>query len=170
MIVCVLQGWSSQRALWRLLSTTGLWSDPRIPVSDEAIDRRLAQSDSAVLETFFHQISAVLAARLDQWPTIGCADLAPCAPAVVAMDRTTLDPVLRTRPALRDVGPGDHRLLPGSLPGVFDIRRQQWPALHSTDHPHQNGKVHARDLVPGLPAGSLLLMDRGTSGSISLMT
>lgn len=164
MIVCVLQGWSSQRSLWRLLSITGLWDQPRIPVGDEAVYRRLAQSDSTVLETFFHQISAMLRTRLARWETIGCADLAPFAAGVFALDRTTLDPVLRSLPALRNVPPGDHILLPGSLHGAFDLRTQQWRALHYTDHPHQNEKVHARDLVADLPTGSLMVMDRGYFG------
>lgn len=164
MIVCVLQGWSSQRALWRLLSTTGLWQYPRMALSDEAMYRRLADGGTEVLETFFHQISALLAARLAPWPALGCAELAPFAPAVVAMDRTTLDPVLRTLPSLREVPTGDHALLPGSLHGLFDLRTQQWRTVHYTDHPHQNEKVFARDLATTLPAGSLVVMDRGYFG------
>lgn len=164
LIVCVLQGWSSQRAVWRLLATTGLWRYDRIPVSDEAVYQRLEMDGTAGLETLFGHLSTLLAARLDAVTPDSGADLAPFAPAVVAMDRTTLDPVLRTLPSARDLPRGDDALLPGSLHGVFDLRRQQWRALHYTDQPRQNEKVHARDLVSDLPAGSLLLIDRGYFG------
>src|SRR5437868_14612723 len=41
LLVCVLRGFSSQLALWRLLSWTRLWDYPRIPVSDQAVYQRL---------------------------------------------------------------------------------------------------------------------------------
>lgn len=164
MVVCVLRGWSSQRDIWRLLSTTGLWQQPRVPVSDEAVYKRLAQGGTDVLETLFAQLSAALAERLAAWPALGCAELASFAPAVVALDATGLDPVLRTLPDLRGVDRGDDDLLPGALHGVFDLRTQQWRTVHYTDHPHQNEKVCARELVADLPAGSLVLMDRGYFG------
>lgn len=164
LVVCVLQGWSSQRAVWRLLATTGLWRHERIPVSDEAVYQRLEADGTAGLETLFGQLSMVLAARLDAVAPDSGADLAPFAPAVVAMDRTTLDPVLRTMPSVRDLPRGDDALLPGSLHGVFDLRRQQWRALRYTDQARQNEKVHARELVADLPVGSLLLIDRGYFG------
>lgn len=164
MLVCVLNGWNRQRDLWRLLATTGLWDHARIPIADQTIYRRLAAGGTATLETLFRQISALLAQRLATRPARGCADLAPFAPVVVALDRTTLDPVLRTLPTLREVPPGDHALLPGSLHTAFDVRRQQFRHVRHVANPHQNEKVHARDLVADLPAGSLVLMDRGFLG------
>src|SRR5689334_10881495 len=63
LVVCVLRGWSSQRALWRLLAGTGLWHYPRVPVCDEAVRQRLA-ADPAQLPAFFAQVTALLAARV----------------------------------------------------------------------------------------------------------
>jgi len=37
LLVCVLRGFSSYLALWRLLSHEQLWWYPRFPVSDQAI-------------------------------------------------------------------------------------------------------------------------------------
>ena len=62
---------------------------------------------------------------------------------------------------LRDVPPGDARLLPGKLAGVFDVRRQLWRRLEYVVDPHQNQKVLARELVAELPRHSLLLFDLG---------
>ena len=71
----------------------------------------------------FADLTALLLPRLD-----GPADrtLAPFAAEVFAIDETTLDPVARTLPALRGLPPGDDRLLPGKLAGLFDVRRQLW--------------------------------------------
>lgn len=139
MLVCVLRGWSSQRALWRLLSLKGLWSHPRIPVSDQAIYTRLAQGGTAPLEEVFHQVSAVLGERLAAWPVLGASDLASFARAVVAIDETTLDPVARSLPSLRGT-PGKERL-PGKLAGVFDLRVQQWRTVRLI--PFSPGQFHA---------------------------
>lgn len=162
MLVCVLRGWSSQRALWRLLSLKGLWSHPRIPVSDQAIYTRLAQGGTAPLEQVFHQVSAVLDERLAAWPVLGASDLASFARAVVAIDETTLDPVARSLPSLR--GTSGKARLPGKLAGVFDLRAQQWRTVRLISDPHQNEKVLARELAATLPAGSLILADLGYFG------
>ncbi len=58
----------------------------------------------------------------------------------------------------------DERLLAGKLAGLFDLRRQQWRAVRFVPAPRQNEKVLARDLVAGLPAGSLVLADLGYFG------
>src|SRR5688572_5152572 len=42
LLVCVLRGWSSQQALWRLLAGKGLWQFPPLPISDQAVYKRLA--------------------------------------------------------------------------------------------------------------------------------
>src|SRR5215210_7021964 len=49
LLVCVLRGGGSQQALWRLLSVTGLWDYPRIPVSDQAVRDRLAAGGTEAL-------------------------------------------------------------------------------------------------------------------------
>ena len=112
--MCVLRGFRRQLALWRLLTGGNFWFYPRFPVTDQAVYARLARAGTAPLERLFHQISAVLAARLapDQQTT-----LAPFATEVLVLDETTLDRVARLLPALRPVPAGDVRLLPGKLAG-----------------------------------------------------
>jgi hypothetical protein len=92
------------------------------------------------------------------------ADLAPFASDVVVLDETTLDPVARSLPLLRDVPAGDDRLLPGKLAGVFDVRRQLWRTVEYLPDPRQNEKVAARDLAATLAPGALVLADLGYFG------
>ena len=156
--VCVLRRATSQLDLWRLLSGTGLWHFPAVPVSDDAVYKRLAGEGPAALERLFADLTALLLARLD-----GAADrtLAPFAAEVVAFDETTLDRVARKLPALRGVPPGDARLLPGKLAGVYDVRRQLWRHLEHLPDARQNEKAAARGLAAALPRGSLALVDLG---------
>ena len=37
LLVCVLRGFGSQLAVWRLISERGLWFFPRFPVTDQAV-------------------------------------------------------------------------------------------------------------------------------------
>lgn len=161
LLVCVLRGFSSQLALWRLLSVAGLWHYPRFPVSDQAVYNRLERGGTAPLEALFAHLRTLLAARLAPYAQ---GDLAPFAPEVVALDESTLDQVARRLPALRSVPPRDERLLGGKLAALFDLRRQQWRAVRFVPAPRQNEKVLARELVAGLPAGSLVLADLGYFG------
>jgi hypothetical protein len=161
LLVCVLRGFSSQLALWRLLSQTGLWQYPRFPVSDQAIYHRLARAGPTPLEALFAQVTALLATRLAPY---AATDLAQFATEVVALDETTLDPVARTLPTLRPLPRGAPALLPGKLSGVFDLRQQQWRTVQYQGNPQQNEKVAARGLVATLPAGSLVLADLGYFG------
>lgn len=157
-LVCVLRGFSSQLALWRLLSVQGLWHYPRFPLSDQAIYKRLGSGGPAVLQTLFLQLSAVLTERLTPW---AAPDLAPFATDVLALDQSTLDQVARLLPALREVPTGDTRLLPGKLAAAFDLRRQQFRTVQYHADPLQNEKRGARALVADLPRGTLLLADLG---------
>jgi hypothetical protein len=161
LLVCVLRGFTSYQALWRLLSQRQLWFYPRFPVSDQAVYNRLAQAGPAPLEQLFAQLTTVLAARLAPYAQ---TSLAPFASAIVALDETTLDPVVRLLPTLRDVARGAHTLLPGKLSGVFDIRLQQWRELRYQADPHQNEKVAAPALVAPLAPGTLVLADLGYFG------
>jgi hypothetical protein len=156
--VCVLRRATSQLDVWRLLSATGLWDFPAVPVSADAVYKRLEQGGAAAMERLFADISAALALRLDAHAD---RTLAPFAAEVFALDETALGPVARRLPALRGVPPGDDRLLPGKLTGVFDVRRQLWRGVAHQPAPRQNEKVAARDAVAGLPPGSLLLFDLG---------
>ncbi len=161
LLVCVLRGFSSQLDLWRLLALGHLWDYPRYPLSDEAIYRRLAAGGTQPLAALFAHTSRLLTARLEPY---AATDLAPFAAEVVALDHTDLDPIARRLPALRDLPPGDARLLPGQLAGLFDLRRQQWRHVQFIADPHQNEKVTAREMVATLPPQSLLLCDLGFFG------
>jgi hypothetical protein len=158
LLVGVLRGHGSQQALWRLLTVEGLWDYPRFPVGDEAVRKRLAAGGPEALATLFRQLSAVLAARLAPYAD---ATLAPFAAEVVALDGSTLDQLARLLPALRGLPPGDARLLPGKVAGRFDLRRQQWQHIVPVADARENDKVAARDLLVGLPPGSLVLADLG---------
>jgi DDE family transposase len=158
LMVCVLRGFASQRALWRLLTQTGLWDYPRFPLSDEAVYDRLERAGAAPMARLFADCTELLRARVAPF---ALGDLAPFATEVVALDTTTLDKVARLLPALRGLPPGDRHLLPGKLAGLFDLRRQQWRRVEHIEDACQNDKVSARELVYGLPFWSLILFDLG---------
>jgi hypothetical protein len=160
-LVCVLRGYRSQLALWRLLTQRGLWSYPRFPVTDQAVYKRLDSAGPSPLATLFTQVRDVLAERLAPYVQ---HDLVPFAAGVYALDQTRLDPVARLLEPLRGLPCADPALLPGTLAGVFDLRRQQWQSIHLTADPHVNERTAARSLVADLPAGSLLLADLGYFG------
>jgi hypothetical protein len=161
LVVCVLRGFTSQLALWRLLSVTGLWAYPRVPVSDQAIYRRLSHDGPGMLSALFAELTTLL---LGTVPAERGVRLAPFAREVVVLDETTLDGVARTLPALREVPDGDRRLLPGKLAAVFDLRRQLFRQIMYLPNPSQNEKVAARPLLATVPPGSLVLADLGYFG------
>lgn len=156
-VVCVLRGWSSQRKVWRLLSSKGLWHYPRLDISDEAVYKRLEAGGSDALKQLFEQVSAVLVERLRGY----AQKLAPFAREVVAIDATSLDQVLRHLPLLRTVPRGADAVLPGKLAGVYDVRLQQWRYVEHVTAPHQNDKVSALNLLEHIQRSALILMDLG---------
>ena len=64
LLVCVLRGFGSQLAVWRLISERQLWFFPRFEVTDQAVYKRLHSAGTKPLERLFEQISSVLAERL----------------------------------------------------------------------------------------------------------
>jgi len=159
-IVCVLRGWNSQLAMWRLLTQRGLWDYPRFAISDQAIYNRLEKDGSQPFKRLFEQVSAVLKERLTPYGQ----RLAEFASEVVALDNTTLDKVTRHLPLLRGVADGDRQLLPGRLAGVFDVRLQQWRHVIHVGDPNQNEKVTARTFLEHIQPGALILADMGYFG------
>jgi hypothetical protein len=157
--VGMLRGLPSPHALWRLLSQTGLWDFPRIPVSAEAVRLRRERRGPATMQQVFGDVTAELRERAE-----GDTRLAPFASGVYALDDTTLDQVARTLPALREVPAGDDRLLPGKLSVAFDVRRQLLTTVLPTELPHQREQVAARALLATLPKGALVLADLGYFG------
>lgn len=156
MLVCILRQETSQRAIWRLLSAHGLWASPRIPISDDAVSRRIQRSGPDPMAALFGGVTALLG---DAGP--GDTRLAPFATEVIALDETTLDPMARTRADLTDLVAGDARLLPGKLSATFDIRRQLFRRIEIGDDFRENERVPARRMVADLPPGSLILTDLG---------
>lgn len=159
LLVCVLRGWSSQLALWRLLRTHGVWDFPAQPISDDAVYRRLERAGDRSMRELFTAVTATLLAE-----AIPDHTLAPFATEVVVLDETTLDPVARTLPALRGLPPRAPALLPGKVAAVFDVRRQLYRHVAITPDPHQNERQFAPLLCTEVPVGSLILADLGYFG------
>ncbi len=155
MLVCVLRGFSTQLALWRLLAVHGLWGRT-FEVGQGAIYDRLERGTTVPLESLFVRVSQVLHERLAPYVD---HTLAPFATEVMAIDETVLEKVLTLLPALREKR--GRALLPGKLATVFDLRRQQWCRAQVIEDVNEREKLHARDLVEGIPAGSLILCDLG---------
>jgi hypothetical protein len=153
---CVRRRATSQPALWRRLTTGGLWHFPRVAISDDALDKRLATDGPAPSERLFADLPARLvarrSARVDR-------TLVPWPSEVLAIDATAFDPVARTLPALRDVPRGDAALLPGQLAAGFALRRQLWRRIAHPADPRQNEEGAARALAAGWPATSRFVFD-----------
>jgi hypothetical protein len=159
MLVCVLRGFSRQLDLWRLVALHGLWDFPLAPVCDQAVYDRLARSGDAPMAALFVRITQALGERLAPF---AATTLAPFAREVLALDETTLDVVTRHLPAYR--GTQGRARLPGKLATLFDLRLQQWCRVQLIDDVDEREQLHARDLVCGVPAGSLILADLGYFG------
>jgi hypothetical protein len=158
LVTCVLEGQPSQRAIWRKLADHGLWGHRGLAISDEAVYRRLARAGVAPLAQLFTQITVLLAARVQPWAR---AELAPWATGVYAIDESTFDPLARALPLVGAPTGQSLPQLPGKLAACFNLRTQQWERILTTDAPHQNEKVLARQLVADLARGSLVLFDLG---------
>ncbi|MFO7680314.1 MAG: IS4 family transposase [Chloroflexota bacterium] len=160
-IVAVLRGFESQLDVWRLVSWDGFWHHSPKKVCDQAVYNRLENEGSQYLHKLFLKVREGLSERLGPYVQ---KQIAPFATGVYALDGSTLDKVARHLPKLKQVPNGDSRLLPGKLVGLFDIRLQQWREMIHLPNPNQNDKTVARELVQGLPKGSLILADLGFFG------
>lgn len=165
-LVCLLRGLHSQKAVWRLLSVGPLWSFTHSVLTAQAVYKRLDQAGSAPLEELFAQISQrlliVVGALVEQGEREGTLKrIAPFAPDIVALDETILDQVARRLPMLRSVAKGATVLIPGKLVALFSVRTQQWRRIHFEANSLQDEKVSARLMLHGLARGTLLLFDLG---------
>lgn len=160
-LVAVLRGFTSQLAIWRIITWDGFWGHTPYEVSDQTIYNRLSNGGSQAMRHLFYQVRDGLKARLEPYAQ---TSLAPFASGVYAIDGSTLDKMGRYLPQLRAIANGDSRLLPGKMVALFDLRRQQWAEMIHLENPNQNDKIVAQDLVDSLPKQSLIIADLGFFG------
>lgn len=158
MLVCILRGDQSLRAVWRRLTVTGVRDLGRIDLTADAIYKRLYRGSATVMEQLFRDTTAVLAAQTAPHERLGGY------PHVIALDGSTLDALARRLPWMRDVPARDDALLPGKLLAAFDVDRQCFWEVQISDLPRQNDKVSARSLLRTIPSGSMILADLGYFG------
>ena len=166
LLVSLLRGLHSQKAVWRLLSLGPLWSFAHSGLTASAIYKRLDQAGTVPLEELFAQIShyllIVVRALLEQGEREGTLPpLAPFAADILVLDETILDQVARRLPILRAVAKGAAVLIPGKLVSLFSVRTQQWRRIHFEPDSLQNEKVSARLMLTDLARGTLVLFDLG---------
>src|SRR5947207_1146382 len=157
----VLRGLKSVRAVWRLLVAQGY------EIADQAVYNRLEKEGWEPLARLFERVSHLLAEFLQ--PALQTYHqrhpiLASFATEVVALDEMYLDQVKRRLPILRHFHKGDLELLPGKLVALFDVRLQQWRAIKYMEQATQNGREQAKVLLGSLKAGALVLADLGYFG------
>jgi Transposase DDE domain len=166
-LVAVLRGMRSQRAIWRLLASCGLWSLPCYDIVDETVYKRLAQEGAEPVENLFRRISLLLAQWLEpakQAYEQKMGSLAPFASEVIALDEMWADPVTRRLPVLRGASKGEAALLPGKIVALFDVRLHQWRAIEYVAQATQNCHKHARAMLKYVSTGALILADLGYFG------
>src|SRR5947207_12378875 len=160
-LVAVLRGLKSQRAIWRLLAAGGWWKQPIYDIEDQAVYKRLEQEGWKPLAHLFERVSQLLA----QWLQSALqsyhqrhATLAAFASDVVALDEMHLDQVRRRLPILRHLKRGDAQLLPGKLVALFDVRLQQWRAIEYIAYAKENGMKRAYRMLASVKAGTTLVL------------
>jgi hypothetical protein len=160
-LVAVLRGLKSQRAIWRLLAAGGWWRQPCYDIEDQAVYKRLEQEGWMPLAHLFARVSQLLAHWLQ--PALQAyhqrhAPLAPFAKKIVALDEMYLDQVSRRLPILRHLKKGDVQLLPGKLVALFDVRLQQWRAIEYIASAKKNGMTQARAMLASVKEGTTLVL------------
>jgi hypothetical protein len=166
-LVAILRGLRSQRAVWRLIAAGGWWKQQGYDVGDQAVYNRLEQEGWKPLAQFFERVSLLLAQWLE--PALQISQkkhrlLAPFASEVVALDEMHLDQVSRRLPILRHFKKGDKQLLPGKLVALFDVRLQQWRTIEYMEEATENGIGVARAMLASVRHGALVLADLGYFG------
>jgi hypothetical protein len=160
-LVAVLRGLKSQRAIWRLLAAGGWWKQPSYDIGDQAVYKRLEQEGWKPLSQLFERASQLIAHWLQ--PALQAyhqqhEPLAPFAKEVVALDEMCLDQVSRRLPLLRHLKKGDTQLLPGKLVALFDVRLQQWRAVEYIAYAKENGMKRAYRMLASVKAGTTLVL------------
>lgn len=151
---CVLHGWISQLDLWRRISCFGVGNLPAVPVSDQAVYKRIEQEATAVMLALCAQISSWLWGWLTPYED---RSLAPFAKEISALDESIMDAVKRWLKQLRQVPVGDVWL----LAGLFDIRRQQWKRLDWLPEAGAHCQAYVQQMLSSVQTGALVLFDLG---------
>jgi hypothetical protein len=160
-LVAVLRGLKSQRAIWRLVVAGGWCKQPSYDIEDQAVYKRLEQEGYKPLVQVFERVSQLIVYWLQ--PALQAyhqrhAPLAPFAKQVVALDEMYLDQVSRRLPILRHFKKGDVQLLPGKLVALFDVRLQQWRAIEYLAYAKENGMKQAYHMLASVKAGTTLVL------------
>jgi hypothetical protein len=160
-LVAVLRGLKSQRAIWRLVAAGGWWKQPCYDIGDQAVYKRLEQEGWKPLAQVFERVSQLIAHWLQ--PALQAyhqrhAPLASFAKEVVALDEMHLDQVSRRLPILRHFKKGDVQLLPGKLVALFDVRLQQWRAIEYIASAKENGMKCAYCMLASVKAETTLVL------------
>ena len=159
-LVAVLRGLKSQRAIWRLIVAGGWWKQPSYDIEDQAVYKRLEQEGYKPLVQVFERVSQLIVHWLQ--PALQAyhqrhAPLAPFAKQVVTLDEMYLDQVSRRLPILRHFKKGDVQLLPGKLVALFDVRLQQWRAVQYIASAKENGMKQAYRMLASVKAETTLI-------------
>src|SRR6266852_2119980 len=160
-LVAVLRGLKSQRAIWRLLAAGCWWKQPSYDIGDQAVYKRLEQEGWKPLAQVFERVSQLIAHWLR--PALQAyhqrhTPLASFAREVVALDEMCLDQVSRRLPILRHLKKGDTQLLPGKLVALFDVRLQQWRAIEYIAYAKENGMKCAYRMLASVKAETTLVL------------
>lgn len=158
LLVCVLRGFSAQRALWQRIGLTGFWHFTAATVTSQAVYQRLARTPPLYLSSLFCRLTTLLLAR---HKAVNDVPFAAFAGDIVALDHSTLDAVLRKLKLFREVPRGAAALLPGQLATVFDLRRQLWRQVEFWPDAQRNEKHDVAHWLPLLTPGTLILADLG---------
>ena len=157
-LLCVLRGFSAQRAVWRMLALHGFWGHPPTPITDSAVYQRLGRAAPTAFQELFRKITTLLQER---YAAVREVPFAPFATEIVALDHSTLDAVLRKLKILRNLPAGDPALIPGRLATLFDLRRQLFVHVGFEEDASRNVKFEVERLLTLLKPGTMLVFDLG---------
>src|SRR2546430_15509233 len=87
-VLCGLEGFGPQLALWRRLCLEPMGPFVPVLVGDQAVYNRLARGGAGAMRAFFEQISRWRGEQGEGWDE---RRLAPWASQVLALDESTLD-------------------------------------------------------------------------------